>query len=236
MDITGGMKKLKADLKNMTWKQRWEHLWTYYRWVIIVAVMAAMIISMIVSCIINLNTNTLIAGTCINVELNEDGNAALTEQFKAQYGTGVKYEEALLTQVYLDDFETTKNYQDNYYTLMSLLSLCSAQELDYIIADQVGMENMLKQEAYLDLSTFFTADELAALGDKVIMARSSEEEEDESKPVAVDITELPFVQEFANLSENEKVYFAVIQNTTRLEQVHLIWEVLNSEVATDVTK
>lgn len=236
MDITGGMKKLKADLKNMTWKQRWEHLWTYYRWVIIVAVMTVMIISVIVSCIINLNTNTLIAGTCINVELSETGKGVLTEDFKAQYGTGVKYEEAPLTQVYLDDFETTKNYQDNYYTLMSLLSLCSAQELDYIIADQVGMENMLKQEAYMDLSTFFTADELATLGDKVIMARSSEEEEDESVPVAVDITELPFVQEFANLSENEKVYFAVIQNTTRLEQVHLLWEVLNSEVATDVTK
>ena len=47
MGITGGMKKLKADLKNMTWKQRWEHLWTYYRWVIIVAVMAVMIISVI---------------------------------------------------------------------------------------------------------------------------------------------------------------------------------------------
>lgn len=227
MGITGGMKKLKADLKNMTWKQRWEHLWTYYRWVIIVAVMAVMIISVIVSCVINLNTNTLIAGVCINVELDEKGNATLTEDFKAQYGTGVKYEDALLTQVYLEDFEKTKDYQDNYYTLMSLLSLCSAQELDYIIADQIGMENMLKQEAYMDLSTFFTADELAALGDKVIMARSSEQEDDESIPVAVDITDLPFVRASATPDEEDKVYFAVIQNTPRLEQVRQLWDFIN---------
>lgn len=227
MGITGGMKKLKADLKNMTWKQRWEHLWTYYRWVIIVAVMAVMMISVIVSCVINLNTNTLVAGVCINVELDETGHNALTEDFKAKYGTGVKYEDVPLTQVYLEDFESTKNYQDNYYTLMSLLSLCSAQELDYIIADQIGMENLLKQEAYMDLSAFFTADELAALGDKVIMARSSEQEDDESIPVAVDITDLPFIQAAATPDEDEKVYFAVIQNSPRMEQVRQIWDFIN---------
>ena len=210
MGITGGVKKLKADLKNMTWKQRWEHLWTYYRWVIIVAVMSVMIISVIISCVINLNTNMLIAGVTINVELDEKGTAALTEDFKAEHGTGVKYEDAPLNRIYLQDFEKTQDYQDNYYTLMSLLSLCSAQELDYIIADQIGMENMLKQEAFLDLSTFFTAEELEALGDKVVMARSAEQADDESIPVVVDITELAFVQGFANVGEDDKVYFGVV--------------------------
>ncbi len=227
MGITGGMKKLKADLKNMTWKQRWEHLWTYYRWVIIVAIMSVMIISVIISCIINLNTNLLVAGVTINVELSEEGKALLTEDFKAEHGTGVKYEDVSLNLIYLQDFEKTQDYQDNYYTLMSLLSLCSAQELDYIIADQIGMENMLKQEAFMDLSTFFTADELAQLGDAVVMARSSEQADEESIPVAVDITQLPFVQMFTDLNEGEKVYFSVVQNSPRLEQVRQIWEVLS---------
>ena len=73
----------------------------------------------------------------------------------------------------------------------------------------------------------FTEEELAELGDKVITAR--QEDETEAWVVAIDITDLPFVQDNVHLEDaDDRIYFALSGNTQRPEMCRDAWEYIHA--------
>ena len=111
--------------------------------------------------------------------------------------------------------------------------------MDCALLDQMAFEFYLTQEAYGSWSTFFTQDELDAMGDKVIYAMQAEDEVATTKdddlsegetytrwPAAIDVTDLPFFREQA--PKNEKIYLVLSGNNPNLEAVKAFWDHINS--------
>lgn len=208
------LKSLKKDMENMTYGEKLNHIWTYYKWVLVVVLILIMAVSVLLASIENKRTVTLLGGITVNVQLSEEGKTYLNEDYKQCVGTGNKREAVVLSHTEIGDVTNSASYNENdYYALMSLLALCANQEVDYLILDQAGFGAMLTQGAYLELDQVYTSEELEAMGDDVVYAKL--EEQNKTAAVAIDITDTAFIQE--NATVKDRVYFVYVVNSPRVE-------------------
>ncbi len=218
------LKNLKSDMANMTYGEKLNHIWTYYKWVLVVVLLLIMAVSVLLASLQNLSKKTLVAGVTVNVFLSDEGKAALSEDYKALVGTGSSKEEVYLSHTDIENPLTATSYDENYYAVLSLLALCSNEELDYLIMDQEGFETMLVQGAYLDLNNVYTTEELEAMGDHVIYAQ--DKDTDSPAPMALDITDCAFIQE--NTDQKGPIYFVFVGNSPRTDACREFYDYLIS--------
>lgn len=216
------LKNLKKDMEHMTYGEKLQHIWTYYKWVLVVVLILIMAASILLASIENKRSIMLMGGVSVNVQLSEEGKAYLKDDYMQLVGTGNKREKVVLSHTNIDDVHNTMVYEDNYYAVMSLVALCTNQEVDYLILDQTGFEAMLIQSAYLGLNEVYTPEEIEAMGDMAVYAQR--EGEEVPSAVAIDITDTEFVQK--NIKTKDKVYFAYVVSTPRLEQTRAFYEYL----------
>ena len=212
-------KKLLADLKPMNWKQRIDHIWTYYKEVMFLCGFGIVILCAIFGSLINANREILSSGMLVNIAIEQKGFDYLSTEYFEDLGAKEGKQIVELDYANFSDLEDLTKYEENYNATMVLVGLVSAKRLDFMILDQTGMEFYIPQEVYMDLTQFFTAEELEALGDKLIYAR--EEEETEPMPVAVDISDLDYVKD--NITTEGKIYFALSGSTQRMETCRDVW-------------
>lgn len=214
------LKNLKKDMANMTYQEKLTHIWTYYKWVLVVVLILIMAVSVLLASIENKRKIMLLGGVTVNVQLSEEGKAYLSEDYQQIIGTGNNRETVALSHTDID--KVTNVYENNYYAVMSLLALCSNQEVDYLILDQTGFEAMLIQDAYLGLDQVYTPEELEAFGDDLVYAQK--EGEDVPSAVAIDITDIPFIQKNAQVKDT--VYFVYVANSPRVEVCRAFYDYL----------
>ena len=223
--LTGGWKKLKSDMANMTWKERFVHLWTYYKVWLLVGLLVVMGLSLVITAVVNKNTTTLASGMLVNVELSEEGSYYLKDALFEELKQG-GWEKVQLNQATMGDLGKAEFAETNYYTIISLTGLAVEGELDYVIMNKRGMEGLVPQEIFLDLREVLTEQELEALGTKVLHARPAEGVE--NIPTVVDITDLPFIQQNVKLEEDDVIYFGFAKKSDRPENYRLIWDRINN--------
>ncbi len=218
------LKNLKKDMENMTYGEKISHIWTYYKWVLVVVLILIMAVSVLLASIQNKRRIMLLGGVTVNVQLSEEGRAYLGEDYKQIIGTGNKRETVVLSHTNIGDLSDTMMYQDNYYAVMSLLALCTNQEVDYLLLDQTGFEAMLIQKAYLKLEEVYTPEEITAMGEDAVFAQM--EGEEAPSAIAIDITDTAFIQ--ANAQVKDKVYFVYVINSPRVEACREFFDYLLS--------
>ncbi len=216
-------KKLMEELKPMSWKKRIDHLWTYYKEYLWFVAVAVIVICVAVTGYANASKEAIASGMLVNIPVDQAGYNYLSVDYREHLGgTGKQVVELDYTN--FSTLSDPTSSEDNYYASMVLLARVSSGELDYIFLDQFGMEYYITQDVYLDLRDFFTQEELDALGSKVIYAR--QEDEEESWAVAVDISDLPFVQK--HIGTQTKTYFALSGSTKRMEICRDMWEYIHA--------
>lgn len=222
-----GFKKLKQNMKGMTLREKAVHLWTYYRWVIIVVVMAILTVSGGCAIYKNANSNTVVAGLCLNLDASDKVESYLTTTMKEEHGLGRKYEDAHFYELTLEDFNATEDIEGNQYTLTAIHAMFSAQEVDYMITDLVGMQNVYdvkkQDQAFYDLRKFFSEEELAEMEKQDYKLLKFN-----NIPIAVNIADLPIVQEQFKGVGDGPVFFCIISNSERVDKVHAVWDYLNN--------
>lgn len=232
MDVKEGksFKKLKADMKNMTFTEKCGHLWSYYRWIIIVVVMAILTVSGGCAIYKNANTNHVVTGLCLNLDASDKAQTYLTETFRDQFGQGLKYEEAAFYEMVLDEATMKEDIEGYQYTKIAIHAMFTAAEVDYLITNMSGMQNVYDAEsmdqAFFDLNKVLPAEDIAEI--------KAMQTEDDVKMVTIngvlvgiDISHLPIAKEFAGAGE-KPVFFCVISNTERVEMVKEVWNYLNN--------
>ncbi len=214
------LKNLKKDMENMSYKEKLVHIWTYYKWVLVVIMLLIMGASILISVIQNKRRILMLGGVTVNVQVSEEGGQYIQEDYLELVTTGNKRENVIVSHMDVD--KPDRIYGDNYVAVKSLLALCTNEEVDYLILDQTGFETMLIHGAYLGLDQVYTQEELDAFGDKLVYAQMK----DEATPsaVALDITDCAFLQEHAN--ESGKVYFVYVINSPRVEECRAFYDYL----------
>lgn len=208
----------------MTWKQRIDHIWTYYKEHMFFAALILVVIIAIIGTVINAGKEVLVHGMMVNISITQEGYNYLDQDYFKDL-EGNKYTESVqLSYANFSSLEDATYAEENYSAAMKLVGLVSGGHLDYIILDQFGMEFYIAQEVYLDLREFFTPEEITELEDRLVYAQ--EEGKEERVPIAVDISDLGFVKD--NIGTEEKTYFALGGNSPDLEMCRDVWERLHA--------
>lgn len=213
-------KELLQDMKPMTFSQKLDHLWTYYKEYLLVIFLVALTISFAATVWINSGKKVLLSGMMVNISMSQEGYNYLTEDYFEKLEGEPKEEVVQMDYTNFEDLADPTNTEDNYSASLLLIARVSGGLLDYALMDKMALEFYLTQEVFLNLEKFFTAEELEAMGDKVIYAM--QENDTVRWPIAVEVSELPFFQE--NSGIEEEIYFTLSGNNPDLEGVRGIWD------------
>lgn len=218
------IRKLLDDLKPMSWKQRIDHIWTYYKEYIGLFALFAFVTTGLIASSIQAQKETVITGMMVNITIEQEGFNYLSEDYAEKLQLG-KDQQVALEYTSFADLETSAD-EANYYAAMTVVVEVAAARLDYMILDKLGMEFYTGQEVYMDLSKVFTEEELAEFAEKDLLVYCMEEEEQIPWPAAIKITDLPYIKD--NVTSQGDVYFALGGSSERYEEIRAVWEYINA--------
>lgn len=227
--VTPTFRELLNDLKPMTFWQKLDHLWSYYKEHLLIVLILAIVIAAAVTGFINANKDYKFKGMMVNITMSQEGYRYMTDDFLAKIGTGDKNETVMMDYTNFTDLADPTSTEDNYSASLLLIARVSGQMLDCAMVDQLALEFYLTQDVYGDLRAFFTQEQLDTMGYEVIYAKAEDEwseEEFEPYPVALEISGMQFFRD--NAPNNEKIYFVLSGNQPDLEAVQAFWDHLNA--------
>ena len=223
-----GWKKLCQDLKPMSFKQKCEHLWMYYKEWLFVAFIVLMGLSLAGTMIAERQKDVLVSGMMVNISMDQQGMNYLTSEYAQYLGATNKNQVAEMDYTSFGDMLDPENGENSYYASMILPSRVTGAMLDYIIMDKFAMEYYITQDLYMDLRDFFSEEELAQLEAEKRVIYAQEEGSLDRKPIAVTITKLPFIQAYVAPEEGDEIYFSLAGSSPRPEMCRNVWNYLHA--------
>lgn len=212
--------KLVQELKGMTPREKLEHLWEYYKWVPGLFLGFVFLVCAIVVSIISMNTQLLISGVMINVDISPEGYVWLQDGYFERIGGQEGKEVVNLRNMQFEDPYTTVNQTYALDVRESVLALIASRELDYLLFDDLALPFFLDPESILDLRELFSQEELDALGTAVIKLQISETGEE--IPVAIDVTDTAMFRDY--MESDKTIYLAFSIVTTRKDACTDFWQ------------
>lgn len=149
------MKKwLRAEwekLAPMTWKQRWEYIWEYYKLALIAAaVLIVFTVSMVRSSLYQ-QKKLLISGIFINTTTTEEGYTFVKEDYWAHCGADSETRSELI-EVRNIAYNAEQPTAMDANAVMTVDAMIAVGDLDYIICDRTAAEFYGRQEYCHDLA------------------------------------------------------------------------------------
>lgn len=218
-DIKAQWLELKEALRPMPWNKKLEHLWEYYKWVLVVLIVIGFIISIMVIGYSNARIEGLLYGEIINLSFDTEGVEYLSTDFLEYLGGEPRDQKVSLgmSNLIVGEQSTYENY---YAPLMRVSGDISNLKLDYMLLDSPALAAFFNEEVFLDLRELFTAEELAQLGDSVVYVFY--EETGEKIPMAINVTDTAFVQ--SRMNHEDTAYLGFIANTPRKEACRVFYD------------
>jgi hypothetical protein len=216
----------KERMAPMTTRQKIDHIWTYYKEYMWIGLVVVILLGAMTSSLINLGKTDVVTGIMVNLTLDQKGMNYLQEDYHAHIGADPFWDRVKVEYTAFTSLTDGSNSEQNYYAAMTVVAEVSAEKLDYMILDKVGMEFYITQAVYMDLRNFFTEEEIAQLAAENRLIYAVEEGEDDPWVVAVDISNIAFVRD--NVTSEGPIYFALAGNTKKLDVCRDIWNYLNA--------
>lgn len=243
------IRQLRKEMKPMSFKDKVDHIWTYYKEYIGLAVLFLVITTGLVTSMITAaeRRESVVTGIMINIIADQEGRDILTIDYAKHLNVDEK--KVKLESTDFSDL-TTDLSEENYNASMIVINEVSAKMLDYMIMDKLAMEFYTAQEVYLDLREFFTLEELRSFAEKDMLVFCMEEDtvaglsqEDMYAlqlksltpegaeiqgcwPAAVKITDMEYVKQ--NFHNQDDIYFALAGSTLKMQEVRGLWEYMNA--------
>lgn len=218
------VKKLKVDLKPMTFRQKVDHIWTYFKEVILITVVSLIVLIGVGINVFTPKKDLLMGGMCACTYLTEEGVNYLTDAYFQQLQGDPKKQEV---QMYFRSFGDFSTSTQDYDAFQSIIAMMSTEMVDYLLIDDDRLEPFVGYEALMDLREVFTAEELEQFGDKVRYAQAADEDGNptgEKIPVAVDVTDIPFIQ--ASRQYEQNIFLSFAANAPNKDSLRHFWQYL----------
>ena len=203
-----GFQNFIETMKRLTWKERFEHFWEYYKWV---AVAVILVIIAAVSVVISVRENTkplLYGGVSINVGISEEGSAYLVDSWMEHMQGNPKKDRVDFSEMLLN-LEANTMSDLGMANAEKLMTMVEGGDLDYLIMDAYALSYCGSNGMFVPLENALSQQTIAKFEGKIVTI----ETDDGSYFGAIDITDLPFVK--AHMTSSDKVYIAFPGNTGR---------------------
>ena len=199
-----GYRKLGETLKNMTWKQRWDHLIYYYG---VTALVVVAVLIMGVSLIIDAVSEKpqyLFEGMTVNVRWTDEVETAMTtDLFDLLGGTDPKKQYVVANHFLLEQYSASMI--ENMYTRVY------TGEIDYIIVDKFAMDAMAPWGFFTNLNLILSQETLKQWEAHFVYAQ--DEETEEIYPIAIDLSKTEFAKQCQYVGDY--LYIGFTGNTGR---------------------
>ncbi|MBS6194747.1 MAG: hypothetical protein KH828_04125 [Clostridiales bacterium] len=162
-DLTGKEKRQLEwqKIKGMRWKDRFSHIWAYYKPHMAVLLLIILAISVIGQMIYRSQFENVFSVAVLNGVMGD--SEAMAEDFKAYLGDEDKYHEIMIdASMYFSGDDSA-----DYTSVMKLTTLIGARELEAMIAPKDQFEHYRDMDAFLPMDELLTEEQMEAYGDDV---------------------------------------------------------------------
>lgn len=223
----------RAAFQAMSPAKKTEHIFTYYKWPILLSLLALAVLGSIVQRQLT-KKEPLLYLAFANVAVGEDLETELTDGFlRFAAADETKQEVYLYRGLYLSDNAAEVDHEYAYASRMKLMGAVSAGKLDLVLMNREAYDLLSRSGYLLELSPALFADDPALyerLGrrlreNEVVLSDNSiayqlgeaERHEIETKSVqnAVEVTDLPL---FARAGFPHAVYLGLIANSAAIPE------------------
>lgn len=211
--------KLRADMKDMTWKEKAGHIWEYYRYTMLVVLCVLMIVGGLLYGMIASQPELHIGGVQCNMELTIEGYDYLTKDFQ-QKVLGKEEGQSTLNTFWFYGTPTEESITDNYRAHSSVNAYVETKALDYMLVDMFSFAHFAGDRLFMDLREILTEEELMLLDDQDLLLYDEDVTTGKKTPTAINIVDSAFIQEN---SEAVECYLVFIRNTPRKETCKKFW-------------
>lgn len=175
-----GHRKFWATMKEMTWKERIQHILYYYGKYMIIAVFLIYMLTDILIDAYKEKPEVLLAGTAVNVHVSVEMEKTLTEDiFSVVGGTDAEKQEVTLSPNKID-------YTDVHMT-SALQTKLLAGDYHYVLMDQTALDMLISMQALPNLYQVLPKEKWEPWNDRFISVQT----EGVQYPVAIDISGTP---------------------------------------------
>lgn len=215
-------KKLKENMQGMTFLEKVDHIWTYYKETMLVIFIVGVIIVGVVWSLVGERPTEYTCGIMSNAELSSEGHHYLTKVFLEDVLKKPEGRIFLRSSDLIEMEETVQAVQSKAQNVQSVLAQIEAKKIDYMLMDNYSVQYYVKENIYKDLSQILTKEELALLEQQDMLFSIREESEDVSHPVGINIAKMDFGKDCLNVEG--PVYLVFIRNTDEKENCLKLWE------------
>ena len=161
---------LRENLRKMTFPEKVDHIWRYYRIPIIIAAAAVIFIVSLSKSILSQKTCVLHADFLNGITADDTKTEAVTEGFASYAGIDLKKQDVILEgNLYVTQEISQMSYED-MQTHQILMVKMAAKEIDALAADAVTYDYYTEIGAFSDLREVMTEEELAAFEGRIYYA------------------------------------------------------------------
>lgn len=218
--------KMINDLKPMTFKERVEYMWMYYKEYLVILFMVVIMGGMLINAAIYRSKEIMVTGMMINVEIEQQGVNYLTNEYMTHLGGTPEKNIIELDHTRISTIYDPGEAEAMYNMMMLLPARVTGGLLDYILLDQVALEHYIQQDIFMDLREVFTPEEMAQWEAEGRIIYGQHEDDIEKIPYAIVITDIPFVKD--NVEVENQIYFALAGSSPRPEMCRNAWEYINA--------
>ena len=154
--------KDRKTMRNMTPKEKIGHIWHYYKWYFVALLLVILYIGSTI-CAYTTDSKLLLNGIFLNVT---DVGALhdIPGEFRPEDGEDTVYIDTL----YFVSSPDAADASEVYETFQTLIAKAHAGDLDFIVADDETVNQLIYNEFFLDLTAFLTPEQLASCGGKLL--------------------------------------------------------------------
>ena len=248
-----GMEEVKSSLadvvskpdrtfKELSGSEKVRFILDYYKWHILAGVVVLGVIISMINHYAFHNQATQLYGLGVNLSAESD----VCEAFKAEYEEYAGIDKRHYTNVFEYNLFMGANdpasASNDYATVMKLVTLIAAREVDYMFCDQIVFEEYARNGGFADLSELLPAELYQPLLDQGLITEGSYVEEESgvthTYPMAIDITDLAFTKSHGfTPAHGDKLYMVIVSNSKRqAEAINMVRMVLGKEYVPAVTE
>jgi len=217
------LQTLKKNLEPMTWPQRIDHIWTYYKEMIIITVVTLIILIGVGSAMLTPKKELLMGGMFINTFFNSLTEAYKGDELLIQMNGNPDEQEVKLYAKTVTDPATSAQDGD---VITSIYAMMYAKQIDYFFMNEVGLKYMISMQGLLDLREVFSAEEIEQFKDDLFYGQEQDDDGNlvgDPIPVAIKVSNVPFVKECEKYN-NRDVYFSFAVNAPNKDSLRDLWD------------
>lgn len=211
------LEKPKMNLKEMGFKKSVIHIWTYYKWWIIIPVIVIAIIVSFVNSYLKATKKAYLTIACVNARYESH---VIFDEYAESIGQEFNVD---CTYHYPTNEDSLNVSQDMTNSMQKLVSLLTSDVVDVVITNSRSIKDFGK-EGVRDLREVLSEEQVKELEDRGIIF-NLKLEDGTSYPAAINITGMEFFEPMYNGSE-EKHYIMLSNFSEKKEEERLFLEYL----------